>query len=194
MMTPQGGAGARAQGVIVHAWCEAIDWLEPAADGGGGIPGDPVLAGLARDVAPGYQDDAIAGLLAEFRRWLKARPILDALSRASYPADARVERELPFVRRLPEGIMRGVIDRMVLVGAGGTAAGESPGQVIRAEVFDFKTDRVDFSDEDAVAARVDWYRPQINAYIAAVTERYRLAPEQVSGSLLFFRGGMKREI
>ena len=74
------------------------------------------------------------------------------------------------------------------------AAGESPGAVIRAEVLDFKTDRLVFSSEDAVAARVDWYRPQIRAYMAAVAERYRLAPEQVTGALLFLRGGVKREI
>ena len=45
-----------------------------------------------------------------------------------------------------------------------------------------------------MAARVDWYRPQIRAYMAAVAERYRLAPEQVTGGLLFLRGGVKREI
>ena len=65
MMTLKGGAGARLQGVIVHAWCEAIDWLDEASAGGTGIPQESILVGLARDVAPGYQDDEIARLLSE---------------------------------------------------------------------------------------------------------------------------------
>ena len=46
---------------------------------------------------------------------MKARPFGRPLSRASYPAGARVERELPFLHRVPDGILQGYIDRLVLV-------------------------------------------------------------------------------
>ncbi|MCZ6650465.1 MAG: UvrD-helicase domain-containing protein, partial [Acidobacteria bacterium] len=196
MMALEAGAGARLQGVIVHAWCEAIEWIDPTLEGGTGIPDDHVLIGLARDVAPAYEDDEMSLLLADFRRWLEVGQIRAALSRSSYPDNARVERELPFVRRVPAGIMRGVIDRLVLVEEerGGGASTSPAGRVIQVEVLDFKTDRLPASDPAVLQERAAFYRPQIEAYKAAMAERYALDLAAVTGALLFLRHGMKIEI
>jgi len=117
---------------------------------------------------------------------LEAPAIREALSRASYASGAEVERELPFLHRVPDGILQGYIDRLVLIRDGGT--------VVAAEVQDFKTDHVDGSDAGALEAKVAFYRPQIDAYRAAVASRYGLEPAAVSGKLLFLRPGLIREV
>jgi ATP-dependent exoDNAse (exonuclease V) beta subunit len=117
---------------------------------------------------------------------MKAPDMREALSRNTYPPGARVERELPFLHRLPEGILQGYIDRLVL--------SEEAGRVVSAEVLDFKTDQIDESDAQALEDRVAYYRPQIDAYRAAVAGRYGLGMEQVTGKLLFLRLGLVRKV
>jgi ATP-dependent exoDNAse (exonuclease V) beta subunit len=117
---------------------------------------------------------------------MAAPPIRRALSRVAYPAGTRVERELPFLHRVPEGMLHGFIDRLVLIQQGGVVTG--------AEVVDFKTDVLNGSDPEEVAARVAYYRPQIDAYRGAVAGRYGLELSAVSGRLLFLRLGVVREV
>ena len=170
---------ARLRGTVVHAWCEALEWMED------GLPDDLLLLRLARENAPGLADDRAREWLSDFREWVKAPTIQDALSRSAYPAGARVERELPFLHRVPDGILQGYIDRLVLV--------QEEGRVVGAQVLDFKTDVVDESDAEAMEARVAFYRPQIDAYRTAVAGRYGLDPSAVSGKLLFLRRGVVKD-
>ena len=109
-----------------------------------------------------------------------------ALSGSGYPAGARIERELPFVHRIPEGILQGYIDRLVVWGEGGPKAG--------AEVLDFKTDQFDSRDPEALEAKVEFYRPQIDAYRGAVVSRYGFERSAVRGKLLFLRQGIVAEL
>lgn len=185
------GGRARLHGTLIHLWCEALEWMEDS-----GRPPDAQLRDLAARHVPGMEAGEVEQLLADFRRWLQAPALRHALSRAAYPPGARVEREMPFVRRLPAGIMRGVIDRLVLVEEerGGGASGSQPGRVIQAEVLDFKTDDLPASDPAALQERTAFYRPQMEAYKAAMVERYALEPAAVTGALLFLRRGMKIEI
>ena len=97
-----------------------------------------------------------------------------------------MERELPFLHRVPDGILQGYIDRLVLM--------EEEGRVVAAEVLDFKTDFIDESDPGALEDRVEYYRPQIDAYRTAVAGRFGLELEKISGKLLFLRLGVVREV
>lgn len=170
---------ARLLGTLVHAWCEQIDWIED------GLPSDARLRTLADEHAAGMSEAEVTEHLATFHGWMQSAAIRDVLSRARYRGAARVQQELPFVRRLPEGLLQGVIDRLVVV--------EQDGRVVRAEVLDFKTDVVDLSQPEALEARARYYRPQIDAYRAAVADRHGLTLEDVAGTLLFLRVGAKVE-
>ncbi|MDZ7778409.1 MAG: UvrD-helicase domain-containing protein [Gemmatimonadota bacterium] len=167
------------RGSVVHAWCEAIGWIED------GIPDDDALRARARRVAPAMSRDDLAGLLRTFRSWMTHASVREALSRGAYPdgpdVTVRVERELPFVRRVGDEIQEGVIDRLVLV--------ERDGRTVQAEVLDFKTDRIADGADPALDARVQHYRPQLEAYCAWVRESFALSPADVRGSLLFLEAG-----
>lgn len=182
------GGEARRRGTVVHAWCEALEWVEE------GLPGDSDLEALARLHAPGLARGPLMAWIADFRRWMEAPAIRSALSREGYPAAARlrVERELPFLHRTPEGILQGFIDRVVLVEERG--AGERSSAVVEAEVLDFKTDLLDPSDAGAVEGKVAYYRPQIEAYRRAVEARYGLDPSKIRGRLLFLSAGIVRDV
>jgi len=171
---------ARLRGTVVHAWCEGVEWMED------GLPGDEALRATAARVAPGLSAKRMDAWIREFREWMDAPAIRGALSRAAYPPGARVERELPFLHRQAEGLLQGYVDRLVLVQEGG--------RVVEAEVLDFKTDVMAPSDSGALAARVEHYRPQIEAYREAVAGRYRLDLRQVAGTLLFLRTGVARAV
>ena len=172
------------RGVVVHAWCEEIEWIED------GIVDDDALRAIAREKAPGMHRDQVGRLIGEFRGWLRAEPIRSALSREALPSEpdtlVRVENELPFVRRVADEIQEGFIDRLVLI--------QRAGQVVRAEILDFKTDSIEAGDEATLAARTDHYRPQIAAYRNVVREQYGLAESDVSGKLVFLGAGVVREV
>jgi ATP-dependent exoDNAse (exonuclease V) beta subunit len=171
---------ARLRGTVVHAWCEALEWLDD------GIPDDAALMGMARGEAQGVDQGRIQEWLSDFRVWMEAPAIRQTLSRAGYPAGAQVERELPFLHRMAGGILQGYIDRLVILREGE--------RVVGAEVLDFKTDFLDGTDPGAVAAKVAFYRPQIDAYRGAVAGRYGLEPSGVTGKLLFLRPGVVAEL
>jgi ATP-dependent helicase/nuclease subunit A len=171
---------ARLRGTVVHAWCEELEWMEE------GLPDDALLLEAARREGPGLAWDRVQGWLSEFKVWMDAPAIREALSRTHYPAGTRVERELPFLHRVPDGILQGYIDRLVLILEGDRFVG--------AEVLDFKTDVLDASDPEAVEEKVAFYRPQIDAYRTAVAGRYGLDPSAVSGKLLFLRPGVVKAV
>jgi len=172
------------RGEVVHAWCEEIEWIED------GIVDDDALRAIAREKAPGMHRDQVGRLIGEFRGWLRAEPIRSVLSREALPSEpdtlVRVENELPFVRRMADEIQEGFIDRLVLI--------QRNGQVVGAEILDFKTDSIEAGDEATLAARTDHYRPQIAAYRSVVREQYGLAERDVSGKLVFLGAGVVREV
>ena len=74
--------------------------------------------------------------------------------------------------------LSGKIDRLMLERA-------PSGNVIRARVYDFKTDRTPAPDR---------HRPQMEDYRRAVAALYGLPPAQVAGTLLFIRAGQISEL
>jgi ATP-dependent helicase/nuclease subunit A len=57
--------------------------------------------------------------------------------------------------------------------------------VIAAEVLDFKTDTIAAGDKRALAERVEFYRPQIEAYRQAVAKLYHLELKCITARLVF---------
>jgi len=166
-------------GELVHAWCEKIEWIDD------GIPDNETLKAIARDKTPGISDEKIIALISEFRTWMDMDPIRNILSRNTFPSDPdtfiKIENELPFVRRIGDEIQEGFIDRVVLT--------HRNGQVLRAEVLDFKTDNIDTTNQDIFFDYTERYRPQITAYCKVIKEQYGLAEGDVSGKLVFLRSG-----
>ena len=177
-------APARHRGDVVHAWCKEIEWIED------GMGDDDALHAHARVAAPGMPDDQIADLITEFRGWMAAEPVRNALSRSMFPSDlftsVRVDNELPFVRHVGDEIQEGVIDRLVLI--------QREGRVAQAEILDFKTDSIESGDDHALVARTAHYRAQIVAYCDVVREQYGLAEGEVRGKLVFLGTGVIREV
>jgi ATP-dependent exoDNAse (exonuclease V) beta subunit len=105
------------------------------------------------------------------------------LSRAEYAKHARpqgdltVQTEWRFTVRDGDSLLSGQIDRLVLV--------QRSGQPVAADVVDFKTDRP--RDAAALAERVEFYRPQQQAYRQAVAHVYSLPPSAVTTRLVFLR-------
>jgi ATP-dependent exoDNAse (exonuclease V) beta subunit len=165
---------ARDRGTIAHAWLEQIGWIED------GIPEDVELRRIACELRPRIADDDLERLLTDFHGWLEKATVRETLSRAAYGDEARVETELAFAGRAGDSIVRGFIDRLVLLGPSGSPHG--------AEVIDFKTD-VLAEDTEEFERRAAFYAPQLQAYREAVANAFGLGLESVAGQLVFLEAG-----
>jgi ATP-dependent exoDNAse (exonuclease V) beta subunit len=74
-------------------------------------------------------------------------------------------------------MLTGNIDRLVLL--------YHADKIIAADLIDYKTDRIDPEGAGAVAAKVDFYRPQVAAYRRAVSRMLRLEKSRIVARLLF---------
>ena len=172
--------GAADRGTLVHAWLERVGWLED------GEPTDGELREIARSIVPGRDAEEVERDRDHFRSWLRTAAIRAHLLRASYPPGATVEREVPFLHRSEGRLVEGVIDRLTLM--------REDGVVIRAEILDYKTDSLPAGDADARGRRVAEYRPQLDAYRAAVRGWYSLPPEAVEARLVFLDSALVVEV
>jgi len=157
------------RGRIAHELLEQVEWLDTFARK------DEELIAIARETDPDIEHARIA--VAEFRRWI-AQPATRGL--LTHPeADVEVWRERPFSLLLPdeagnEVLWTGAFDRVVLRREGG--------RVVDADIVDFKTDRV---DEAALAARVEAYRPQMEAYRRVLARMTELSAARIRLRLAF---------
>jgi ATP-dependent exoDNAse (exonuclease V) beta subunit len=180
-------------GTAIHKCFEQITWIEED------LPDEAVLrqkldAALSGQLDPG-------AVIGRFQEALANPAIRAALSRATYQSpnpreqssavNARdglanprwkVFAERPFAIRDGDAILRGSIDRLVVL-----YDGRRP---VAADVLDFKTDGIDPSDPNAIAAKVDFYRPQLDAYRRAAASLLKLDSAAVSARLLFVSVGV----
>jgi ATP-dependent exoDNAse (exonuclease V) beta subunit len=161
---------ALTRGTLFHAWFECVDWLDD---------GEPTDAQL-HEAAPGD----VVEELKEFRKQLRRPAIRDALGRSAYTKgrkNIRVEalREQAFIQQHEATLIRGAIDRLVLIYEGD--------KLIEAEVLDFKTDQV---SEDAIADKLEHYRPQLDAYRRAAAQYAGLEMQRVTAKLVFVVPGV----
>ncbi|HUY90928.1 MAG TPA: UvrD-helicase domain-containing protein [Pirellulales bacterium] len=190
-------AGALERGTVVHAWFEQIEWLDDE------IPQDPALLETAMKLGASSSD--AAHWLAEFRTALARAAVRDCLLRSAYLQTApwtsdrevaaelagqtpklQVARERRFAVRERDAILSGSLDRLVLIHRGD--------KLVAAEVLDFKTDRVSPDRPEQLAAAIDAYRPQLNAYRQAVSRMTGLPLDRIFARLLFVEPGLLQTI
>jgi ATP-dependent helicase/nuclease subunit A len=178
-------------GTLLHAWIEQVGW--PAE-----MPADERLLAIAAEYPALAAQHAT--LLADFRTMcgrpavaglLAAPPAMlpdtfVALGVAAGPAEPRLRREHAFVLRDEQGIMQGVIDRLVVW--------SRDGRPVAAEVIDFKFDGVGGEAGGAEQSRIivektAFYAWQLAAYRRAVAQLFGLAPRCITAELVFMRSG-----
>ena len=171
-------------GTLIHAWMEQLEWLDD------GLPDDATLMTIASRAAPGIAANPadVAARLATFRKQLAQPKLVAALSRAAYDRHAgagnlelQVLNERPFALRVGDGLLSGSIDRLVLIKRGG--------KLVAADILDYKTDAIPPGDNAALAAKIEFYRPQMESYRVAVSKIYGLAERAIGLSLLFLHRG-----
>ena len=165
---------ARSRGSLIHAWFEAVGWVED------GSPGDDELMAVARRMAGDEPESELRALVGRFREWIGHPAFAAVLSAASYPPGARLHRERPFLFRDREGgrLLQGVVDRLVV---------DPVGQ--RAWILDFKTDR--HTDPGVLSER---YAPQLAVYREAVAREEGLDPSDVETALVVLEAGRVQEV
>ena len=176
-----GDSDAADRGTAIHALFETIGFVED------GVPDDVELDRAIRRALPRREAAWRAERLAEFRTMLAKPAIAACLARPS-DGPARVWRERRFVAVDGGAVRQGIIDRLVAVG--------EPGAWRRAEILDFKTDAFDGStpSEEALAAKVDFYRGQLLSYRAEIAKQFRLDPGSIAIRLAFVGPGVMAEI
>lgn len=155
----RGGRFARAYGTLVHALFEQIEWLDEEND-------DQLAQKWA--AVPCGDENARVRAEDEVRRSLQSPDIRAVLSRPS--PEAICWREKRFEILLNGEWLSGTFDRVMI-------------EADRATILDFKTDKTD-SDE-ALAARVDGYRPQLETYREVLARMTGLRHDQITCRLLF---------
>ncbi|MEX2526143.1 MAG: UvrD-helicase domain-containing protein [Gemmatimonadota bacterium] len=171
---------ARARGLLIHAWCQEVEWLDASLPNGGRPDPDHLRAVAAR-VVPQWGSQEVDDLLGHFLDRLDLPEVRTSLSRARYGSKVRLEREYPFLH-LDEGVVvEGVVDRLVLTLGSGVP--------IRAEILDFKSDALG-AHPGEVENRIRHYTPQVTAYRRAVASRFRIPLDGVTGALLFLEPGI----
>ncbi|MCE9552225.1 MAG: UvrD-helicase domain-containing protein [Planctomycetes bacterium] len=218
------GAAARCRGQLIHAWFEQVQWLDEVAhnerlsdDTLTRIARRLAVEG-GRDGWPEIEAE-LKSHLARFRNMLAKTEIKAALSRSAYQApnvsgmalatgalfhercqlpsdvtaelkqgdlDLSLRRESRIAARRDGRLIGGQADRIVIM--------SRHGRRLAAEVIDLKTDQLDANDPAAIAAKVDFYRPQLAAYCDAVAQMYRLDPKCVCARLLFVEPGVVAEV
>jgi len=127
---------------------------------------------------------AVAAVLAEPPPMLPEKFVARGI--AAGPAEPRLLREHAFVLRDEQGIMQGVIDRLVVW--------SRDGKPIAAEVIDFKFDGAGNAENVAehnrlIAEKTAFYTPQLTDYRRAVAQLFGLAAHQITAELVFMRAG-----
>jgi ATP-dependent exoDNAse (exonuclease V) beta subunit len=158
-------AGQR-RGTRFHRWLEEIEWLDTFQ------ASDEHLRELAAELELG--DDGLERDLADFRAALE-RPQFGKLF--TCPAGTHeVWRERRYRRVVGTSLQSGSFDRVVV--------SRDNDRIVRAHVIDYKTNKA-ARVEGGTRELVEHYRPQLEAYRAAVARICGLAPELVETSLYF---------
>lgn len=168
---------SRTQSALWHAWMEHVDWLDdPSSE----LPSDEQLKQLAGQFL--HPRLKLEVELTRFREALIQPVIRDALSRKQYAAyEPELHHDFPVAHREHHVLTAGRIDRLVLF--------KQHGQVIGADIVDFKTDRFAPNDGNTYKRLGHYYEPQLVAYRRAVQEIFALKQPYVMARLLFFEVG-----
>ncbi|MBD3672213.1 MAG: UvrD-helicase domain-containing protein [Planctomycetaceae bacterium] len=170
----------RARGSLIHAWLEQINWLDehrPTEDELRKVAGQFSRPGLDLEETLNWFQQRLE--IPALRAELDSRQYRAEVAPSLFPdlaeelandeIDLVVQRERRIVYRTDREIVNGIVDRMVLY--------QRDGQVIAADVIDYKTD---FADDEASIERLkELYRPQLEKYDQAMQTLYQLEEERV---------------
>lgn len=152
-------------GTAVHALCEQILWIDDKTP-------FPQVSG--DEIAVAYLRERI--LSPQIRAAFDYATMRDELG-----GRLEVWRERGFALRLSEKVVSGTLDRVVI-------AHSPDGTPIRAEIYDFKTDRC---EAGSVAVHAEQYRHQMVVYRAAVAKLLKRPESAIGCSLLFLSPGVR---
>lgn len=158
------------RGVIVHAMFEGIEWLDEASSDGAAIE---ILKSCGRRADSRASDDMLNACATMVTDSLAHESMRSVFRRPSDLLELRREWRYARIDPASGGLEQGAVDRLVLRGCDGV--------VTAAEILDFKTD----ADADVI----ERYGPQLDAYRAAVAERFRLPLGVVSARLVLVSSG-----
>ena len=169
-----GAREARTRGTLLHRWVEELTWIEEFA------ASDEERLEAGRSIEPDLERRREA--LAELRHALEGTEVREALARPA-TGEYEVLREHVFSLVLTdesgeEQLWNGAIDRFVIE--------RRDGEVVAAEVLDYKSDQI---GEEELAARVEYYRPQLEAYRRVAAAITGLEREAIRARLLFLALG-----
>jgi ATP-dependent exoDNAse (exonuclease V) beta subunit len=175
---PRSGQERAAVGTVHHDWFSLIEWLDQAEP-----DASQLRAALARKRVELPSDVWLTeeSLMKEFFSFLRKPQIRSILSRSAYPAvELQVERERRYFLLSEDRFLTGTMDRIVWL--------KQHGQVIGADIIDFKTDNLP-DDEKALKARAEHYRPQLDEYRLAASRLSMLPMERITARLVFTATG-----
>jgi len=174
-------------GTLIHAWLEAIEWLDD------GLPSDTRLREIAAKLRPKIGDVSgqLDDFISRFRQQLAAPAIAAALQRSFYSQHQtdqppKAIRERKFLIRSGDELLTGSIDRLVLLRRGG--------QTVAADILDFKTDDLPPGDAAALAAKLEFYGPQLAAYRSPAARFLHLDPSCITARLVFLGLGEVHQV
>ena len=175
------------RGSMIHGCFQLATWLDEA------IPDREDLARHLRRIDPTIED--FSAFIDEFYLMIKQDNVRNLLSRSTYqesyllefaqPGEImheanrlKVQTERHFAVQADEGMLEGVIDRLVLVYQGD--------DIVAADIIDFKTDEV---DGDNLHSKIEYYSPQLTGYRDAVSKFARIPQAKISTRLVFVTTG-----
>jgi ATP-dependent helicase/nuclease subunit A len=169
---------ARTRGSLWHAWLEHVDWLDEGPQFA--LPSDECVRQLAGQFL--HPRLNLEEELTRFREALAQPAVGQALSREQYgPRELELDHNFPIAHRHNQVLMPGFIDRLVLM--------KQNGQVVAADVIDFKTEQVPRNDPQILNHLGQYYEPQLSAYREAIRQAFSLSQTAVSARLLFLDAG-----
>lgn len=172
----QDSAGAKRYGTLIHAWMERVGFIDES-----GMPDEEVFRRAAHRLMPGTTPAWLDGQLARFNRILTGVPARDVLSRNGA---SDLWRERPFAIQDEGELLRGCFDRV-------TIYRDEAGQATKADLLDFKTDRVGPGGVEPIVAH---YRPQMLAYQRALKKLLGLGKGSIRMKLWFVGTGELADI
>jgi ATP-dependent helicase/nuclease subunit A len=185
LLARSGPSEARERGSRLHLWLQQIEWLEDFR------ASDAELLELARE--RGLGGARLEADLQRLRSLLEGPNLRALLSRActarrlgASDSVLTVWRERAFAQRVEgEGadgtgacLLHGAFDRAV-----GVRQGPASAKFARAELVDFKSDRVDSAED--LRERAEQYGPQLAAYRGALARIAELAPASIACRIHF---------
>jgi ATP-dependent helicase/nuclease subunit A len=174
VLRPRSGGGF-SRGSLIHRWMQEVVWVDEFATAEAALP----ALGAELEREPTARNEAFAA----FRAALERPQVRALLSRPEGP-EAEVWREREFSVIVEEDghdvLWSGSFDRVVL-------HRDASGELLRADVIDYKTDRV---DAGVVEARAAFYAPQLTSYASVLARMTGLARDRIGTVLAFLEPGI----